>query len=164
MLPPPPLADNRPFPGNSRWCSAWLYSREVSGVDPSGVPSVPGKIPGGKMSCPTPVGQQAGGVLLRSFVYTRAARCSVYTRSNRRSVYTRSNHRSVYTRSNRRFVYTIWWCIFTHTSVRGAASAWAADMRPSSDCDGVCVTAVMRSVVWEMTLAVAGWYHLSPIL
>ena len=29
----------------------------------SGVPSVPGKIPGGMTSCPTPVGQQAGVVL-----------------------------------------------------------------------------------------------------
>ena len=28
------LAESRPFPGNSRWCSAWLNSREVSGVDP----------------------------------------------------------------------------------------------------------------------------------
>ena len=27
------LAESRPFPGNSRWCSAWLNSREVSGVD-----------------------------------------------------------------------------------------------------------------------------------
>ena len=87
------LAESRLFPGNSRWCSTWLNSREVSGVDPSGVPSVPGKIPGGVTSCPTPVGQQAGVVLLRSFVYTRAARCSVYTRSNHRSVYTRSNRR-----------------------------------------------------------------------
>ena len=106
-------------------------------------------------SCPTPVGQQAGVVLLISFVYTRSAR---------RFVYTRSNRRSVYTRSNRCFVYTRGWCILTHTSVRGAASAWAADIHPSSDCDGACVTAVVRAVVWEMTLAVAGWYRLSPIL
>ena len=28
------LAENRPFPGNSRWCSTWLNSREASGVDP----------------------------------------------------------------------------------------------------------------------------------
>ena len=56
---------------------------------------------------------------MRSFVYTRAARCSAYTRSNHGSVYTRSNHDSVYTRSNRRLVYTRGWCIFTHTSVRG---------------------------------------------
>ena len=56
------------------------------------------------------------------------------------------------------------WCILTHTSVRGAASAWAADIHPSSDCDGVCVTAFVKSVIWEMTLAVAGWYRLSPIL
>ena len=28
------LAESRPFPGNSRWCSTWLNSREVSGVDP----------------------------------------------------------------------------------------------------------------------------------
>ena len=116
----------------------------------SRVPSVPGKIPGDMTSCPTPVGQQAGVVLLRSFVYTSSARCSVYTRSNGRSVYTRSNQRSVYTRG---------WCILTHTSVRGVAN-----IRPSSDCDGVCVTAVVRGVVWEMTLAVAGWYRLSPIL
>ena len=128
------------------------------------MPSVPGKIPGGMTSCPTPVGQQAGVVLWRSFAYTRATRCSVYTGSHCRSVYTRSNHRSVYNRSNRRFVYTRGWCILTHTSVRGAASAWAADIRPSSDCDGVCVTAVVKSIVWEMTLAVAGWYRLSPIL
>ena len=121
----------------------------------SGVLPVPGKIPGGMPSCPTPVGQQVGVVLLRSFVYTRSARCSVYNRSNRRSVYTRSN---------RHFVYTRGWCILTHTSVRGAASAWAADIRPSSDCDDICVTAVVRGVIWEMTLAVAGWYHLSPIL
>ena len=52
------LAESRPFPGNSRWCSAWLNSREVSGVDPSGVPSVPGKIPGGMTSCPTPEGSR----------------------------------------------------------------------------------------------------------
>ena len=103
-------------------------------------------------------------VLLVSFVYTRAARCFVYTRSNRRSVYTRSNRRFVYSRSNQRFVYTRGWCILTHTSVRGVTSAWAADIRLSSDCDSACVTAVVRGVVWEMTLAVAGWYRLSPIL
>ena len=28
------LAESRPFPGNSRWYSAWLNSREVSDVDP----------------------------------------------------------------------------------------------------------------------------------
>ena len=28
------LAESRPFPGNSRWFSAWLNSREVSGIDP----------------------------------------------------------------------------------------------------------------------------------
>ena len=28
------LAESRPIPGNSRWCSAWLNSREDSGVDP----------------------------------------------------------------------------------------------------------------------------------
>ena len=27
-------AESRPFPGNSRWCSAWLNSREASGVGP----------------------------------------------------------------------------------------------------------------------------------
>ena len=28
------LAESRPIPGNSRWCSVWLNSRESSGVDP----------------------------------------------------------------------------------------------------------------------------------
>ena len=28
------FAESRPFPGNSRWCSAWLNSREASGVNP----------------------------------------------------------------------------------------------------------------------------------
>ena len=28
------LAESRPIPGNSRWCSAWLNSREDSSVDP----------------------------------------------------------------------------------------------------------------------------------
>ena len=28
------LAESRPIPGNSRWCSTWLNSREDSGVDP----------------------------------------------------------------------------------------------------------------------------------
>ena len=59
---------------------------------------------------------------------------------------------SVYTR----------WCSFTHTSVRGAASAWAAHTRLSSDCDGVCVTAFVKCVSWAMTLVGAGWYHQSP--
>ena len=49
-----------------------------------GVPSVPGRIPGGMTSCPTPVGQQAGVVSLISFVYTRSARRFVYTRSDQR--------------------------------------------------------------------------------
>ena len=83
---------------------------------------------------------------LRSFVYTRAASCSACTRSNQDSVYTRSLDDSVYTR----------WCSFTHTSVRGAASAWAADTRLSSDCDCVCVTAFVRRVSWAMTRVGAG--------
>ena len=28
-------ASSRPIPGNSRWCSAWLNSREDSGIDPN---------------------------------------------------------------------------------------------------------------------------------
>ena len=61
---------------------------------------------------------------------------------------------SVYTR----------WCSFTHTSVRGAASAWVADTRLSSDCDSVCVTAFEKRISWAMTLVGAGWYHQSPRL
>ena len=61
---------------------------------------------------------------------------------------------SVYTR----------WCSFTHTSVRGAASAWAANTRLSSDCDGVCMTAFEKRVSWAMTLVGAGWYHQSQRL
>ena len=45
-----------------------------------GVPSVPGKIPGGMTSRPTPVGQQSGVVSLISFVYTRSGRRFVYNR------------------------------------------------------------------------------------
>ena len=149
------LAESRPFPGIPDGVVRGSIPGRLAASTQSRVPSVPGKIPGGMTSCPTPVGRQAEVVLLRSFVYTRSARCSVYTRSNLRFVHTRSNLRFVYTRG---------WCILTHTSVRGAASAWAADIRPSSDCDGVCVTAVVRGVVWEMTLAVASWYRLSPIL
>ena len=28
------VVESRPIPGDSRWCSAWLNSREDSGVDP----------------------------------------------------------------------------------------------------------------------------------
>ena len=70
-----------------------------------GAPSVPGKIPGGMTSCPTPVGYQEGVGSLISFVYTRSARRFVYTRSDRRFVYTRGEG-----------------CILTHTSVLGAVS------------------------------------------
>ena len=124
-------------------------------------------------SCPTPVGSKRKWCYLKSFVYTRAAWRSAYTRSNQDSVYTRSLPRfclyqvtskllfipghfqdSVYTR----------WCSFTHTSVRGAASAWAADTHLSSDCDSVCVTGFEKSVSWAMTLVGAGWYHQSPRL
>ena len=61
---------------------------------------------------------------------------------------------SVYTR----------WCSFTQTSVRGATSAWTADTRLSSDCDGVCVTAFVKRISWAMTLVGAGWYHQSQRL
>ena len=151
------LAESRPFPGNSRWCSAWLNSREVSGFDPKrgAVCSREDSRRYGVLSYTSGAAGGSGVIDILRLGYTRSARRFVYTRSNRRSVYTRSNRRLVYTRG---------WCILTNTSVRGAASAWAADIRPSSDCDGACVTAVVRVVVWEMTLAVAGWYCLSPIL
>ena len=53
-----------------------------------GVPSVPGKIPGGMTSCPTPVGQKAGVVSLISFVYTRSDRCFVYNMGGGESLFT----------------------------------------------------------------------------
>ena len=132
-------------------------------------------------SGPTPVGSKQKWCYLRSFVYTRAAWWSAYTRSNQDSVYTRSFQDSVYTRSFQDSVYTrslqdsvytrslddsvyTRWCSFTHTSVCGAASAWAADTRLSSDCDGVCVTAFVKRVSWAMTLVGADWYHQSPRL
>ena len=146
---------------------------------PGGV--VRGSIPGRVVaSCPTPVGSKRRWCYLKSFVYTRVAWWTAYTRSNQDFVYTRSLPDSVYTRSLPRFclyqatskilfipgyfqdfVYTRW-CSSTHTSVRGTASAWAADTRLSSDCDGVCVTAFEKRVSWAMTLVGAGWYHQFP--
>ena len=124
------------------------------------------------MSCPTPVGSKQKWCYLRSFVYTRAVWWSAYTRSNPDSVYTRSLKDSVYIRSLKDSVYTrslddsvyTRRCSFTHTSVRGAASAWAADTRLSSDCDSVCVTAFVKHVSWAMTLVGAGWYRQFPRL
>ena len=68
---------------------------------------------------------------------------------------------SVYTRSFLDFVYTRW-CYPIHTSVRGAASAWAAKTRLSSDCDGICATAFEKHVSWAMALVGAGWYFRYP--
>ena len=142
-------------------------------------------------SCPTPVGSKRRWCYLKSFVYTRVAWWTAYTRSNKDSVYTRSLPRFCLYQVIPRFclyqviprfclyqvtskilfipghfqdsVYTRW-CSFTHTSVRGAASTWAADTHQSSDCDGVCVTAFVTSVSWAMTLVGADWYHQSPRL
>ena len=141
-----------------------LYQEEWGSVDPQrravrfqGIPggvargSIPGRM---AASGPTPVGSKQKWCYLRSFVYTRVAWWTAYTRSNQDSVYTRSLQDSVHTR----------WCSFTHTSVRGAASAWAADTCLSSDCDGVCVAAFTKRVSWVMTLVGADWYHQSPRL
>ena len=135
--------------------------------------SIPGRV---AVSCPTPVGSKRRWCYLKSFVYTRVAWWTAYTRSNQDFVYTRSLPDSVYTKSLPRFclyqvtskilfipghfqdfVYTRW-CSSTHTSVRGAASAWAADTRLSSDC----VTAFEKRVSWAMTLIGAGWYLQYP--
>ena len=51
-----------------------------------GVPSVPGKIPGGMTPRPIPAGQQSGVVSLISFVYTRSDHRFVY--SNGESLFT----------------------------------------------------------------------------
>ena len=109
----------------------------------SGVPSVPGKIPGGMTSCPTPVRQQAGVVLFEILrLYQGSSMFCLYQVKSRFCSY----------QVKSTILYTRGWCSFTHTSVRGAASAWAADTRPSSDCDDICVTAFVKSVSWAMTL------------
>ena len=107
-------------------------------------------------SCPTPVGQQAGVVLFEILrLYQGSSMFCLYQ--------VKSLVLFIPGQIDVLFI-PGGWCILTHTTVRGAASAWAADIRPSSDCDGVCVTAFVKSVVWEMALAAAGWYRLSPIL
>ena len=131
----------------SKW-RAIQFQRIPGGVAPG---SIPGRV---AASFPTPVGSKRRWCDLKSFVYTRVAWWTAYTRSNQDSVYTRSFQDSVYTR----------WCSFTHTSVRGAASAWAADTHQSSDCDGVYVTAFVTRVSWAMTLVGGDWYHQSPRL
>ena len=121
-------------------------------------------------SCSTPVGSKRRWCDLKSFVYTRVAWRTAFTKSNLDfvynrslpdSVYTRSLPDSVYTRSFPDFVYTRW-CSSIHTSVRGAASAWAAETRLPSDCDGVCTTAFEKCVSWAMALVGAGWYLQYP--
>ena len=148
------LAESCPIPENSRWCSSWLNPREDGGV------------------LFYTSGQQAEVVLFEILrLYQVTSKILFIPGHFQDSVYTRSLPRfclyqvtskilfipghfqdSVYTR----------WCSFTHTSVRGAASTWAADTRLSSDCDGVCVTAFVKRVSWAMTLVGAGWYHQSP--
>ena len=137
--------------------------------------TIPGRV---AASCPTPVGSKRWWCDSKSFVYTRVAWWTTYTRSNQDFVYTGSLPDSVYTRSLPRFclyqvtskilfilghfqdfVYTRW-CSSIHTSVRGAASAWTADTRLSSDC----VTAFEKLVSWAMTLVGTGWYHQYPQL
>ena len=129
--------------------------------------SIPGRV---ATSCSIPVGSKQRWCDSKSFVYTRVAWWTaftksnldfVYTRSLPDSVYTRSLPDSVYTRSLPDFVYTRW-CSSIHTSVRGAASAWVADTRLSSDCDGVCATAFKKLVSWAMALVGAGWYLQYP--
>ena len=78
-------AESRPIPGNSRWYSAWLSSREVA------------------TSRSTPVGSRQRWCGLKSFVYTKVAWWAVITKSNLDFVYNRSLPYSVYTRSFPRF-------------------------------------------------------------
>ena len=140
------LVESRPIPGNSRWCSEWLNPREDDGV----------------LSYTS--GQQAEVVLFEVLrLYRGSVVVGIYQVKSRFCLYQVTSkilfipghfQDSVYTR----------WCSSAHTSVRGAASAWAADTRLSSDCDGVCVTAFGKRVSWAMTLVGAGWYHQSPRL
>ena len=133
--------------------------------------AVRGSIPGRVATLfSIPVGSKRWWCDSKSFIHTRVAWRTAYTRSNLDfvytrslpdSVYTRSLPDSVYTRSLPDFVYTRW-CSSIHTSVRGAASAWAADTRLSSDCDGVCATAFEKRVSWAMALVGADWYLQYP--
>ena len=130
-------------------------------------------------SCPIPVGSKRRWCDSKSFVYTRVAWRIAYTRSNQDSVHTRSLPRFCLYQVIPRFsLYQVIprFCLYqatskilfipagvlslTHTSVRGMASAWAADTHQSSDCDGICVTRVS----WAMTLVEGDWYHQSPRL
>ena len=111
--------------------------------------SIPGRV---ATSCSIPVGSKRRWCDSKSFVYTRVAWWTAYTRSNLDFVYTRSLPDSVYTR----------WSSFIHTSVRGVASAWAADTRLSSDCNSVCATAFKKRKSWAMALVGAGWYLQYP--
>ena len=140
------LAESRPIPGNSREDSGWLNPREDGGV----------------LSYTS--GQQVEVVLFEVLhLYQGSVVVCVYQVKSRFCLYQVTSkilfipghfQDSVYTR----------WCSFTHTSIRGAASAWAADTHLSSDCDGVCVTAIEKRVSWAMTLIGVGWYHQSPRL
>ena len=135
------LAESRPIPGNSRWCSAWPHSREGGGVlsytsgqqEAVVLFEVLRLYQGSVVDCICQVKSRfcLYQVTSKILFIPGHFQDSVYTRSFQDSVYTRSFQDSVYTR----------WCSFTRTSVRGAASAWGADTHQSSDCDGVCVTA-----------------------
>ena len=120
--------------------------------------SIPGRV---ATPCSIPVGSKRRWCDSKSFVYTRVAWRTAYTRSNLDFVYTRSPPDFVYTRSLPGFVYTKW-CSSIHTSVRGAASAWAVDTRLSSNCNGVCATAFEKCVSWAMALVGADWYLQYP--
>ena len=139
--------------------------------------SIPGRVAG---SCPTPVGSERRWCDSKSFVYTRVVWWTAYTRSNQDFVYTKVTSRFCLYQVTSRFclyqvtskilfipghfqdfVYTRW-CSSIHTSVRGAASAWAADIRLSSNCDGVCVMAFEKHVSWSMAFVGAGWYLQYP--
>ena len=99
-----------------------------------------GTIPGkAATSWSTPVGSRRRWCDWQSVVYTRVAWETAITKSNLAFVYNWSLPDSVYTRSLSRFcLYQViarlclrkgWWDL-NHTSVRGAASAWAAGTLP----------------------------------
>ena len=114
---------------------------------------------------------------MQSVVYTRVAWETAITKSNLVFVYNRSLPDSVYTRSFPRYclyqviskilfipghcyiLFITGWCYPNHSSVRGAASAWAARTLPSSDCDGACATAFEKHVSWLMALVGASNIH-----
>ena len=146
------LAESRPIPGNSRWCSAWLNSREDSGVDPKRG-AVCSRKDSRRYDVLSYTSGAAGGsgVMEILRLYQGSLMFCLYQVKSRFCLYQVKSRFCLYQVKSQFCLYQGVVYLYSH-------------QRPSSDCDGVCVTAFVKSVFWEMTLAGAGWYRLSPIL